>query len=186
MNTDATENLTADSVIFDLPDEQATEWLGALLASSLDGPILVGLSGDLGAGKTTLTRGFLRYCGYHGAAKSPTFTLVESYDFDSLGKSGQSGGRGGSAAGLHHFDLYRIADPEELDFIGFDEYLEDECDVIVEWPELGGDRFCGEDFYVHLSHRIDARQARLEARSERARSWLKNPLNKNKFRYLNQ
>ena len=186
MNTDAAENLPPDSVIFDLPDEQATEWLGALLATSLDGPVIIGLSGDLGAGKTTLTRGFLRCCGYQGAAKSPTFTLVESYDFDSFRNCGDTGGRGASVKGLHHFDLYRVADPEELDFIGFDEYLEDERDVIVEWPELGGDRFGGEDFYVSLSHRLDARRACLEARSGRARSWLKNPLNKNKFKYLSQ
>ena len=172
------------SITIDLPDEAATEALGRLLAKSLDDAMLIGLSGELGAGKTTLTRGFLRQCGHQAAVKSPTFTLVESYDFASASEQSVREDQRAGVLGLHHFDLYRVADPEELDFIGFEEYLEDDRDVIVEWPELGGDRVCELDFYVFLSHVGERRQARLEAHSLRARKWLENPLNENKFNYL--
>ena len=164
-----------------LPDEKATEALGAMLAQSLRQPLVLTLSGDLGAGKTTLTRGFLRACGYLGAVKSPTFTLVESYEFGrDLTQSAHGEGRAWSK-GLHHFDLYRVADPEELDFIGFEEYFEGQCDVVIEWPELGGDRILEVDFYIALSHQGECRQARLEAQSETAVEWLKKQVNENKF-----
>ena len=185
-NSTCLENSEPERITLELPSEQATELLGGVLADSLDEPMLIGLSGDLGAGKTTLTRGFLRYCGYRGAAKSPTFTLVESYEFGNSESAQKPKRRRPDIEGLHHFDLYRIADPEELDFIGFEDYLEGNFDVIVEWPELGGDRIIGVDFYVCLSHRPDARQARLEAHSPRARIWLKDALIENKFKHLRQ
>jgi tRNA threonylcarbamoyladenosine biosynthesis protein TsaE len=81
------------------------------------------LSGQLGAGKTVFCRGYLRAAGYSGRVKSPTFTIVESYTMPNFV--------------IHHFDLYRIDNPIELDFIGLEQYFDDQNDVLVEWPING-------------------------------------------------
>jgi tRNA threonylcarbamoyladenosine biosynthesis protein TsaE len=106
-----------------LLNEQETEQLGAELWRILPKKCLVFLNGDLGAGKTTLTRGVLRAAGHKTAVKSPTYTLVEEYDMPN-GK-------------VFHFDLYRIKDPEELEWIGMQDYLEQQSLCFIEWPELG-------------------------------------------------
>lgn len=112
-----------------LADEEATLEYGGILAAKLlsllatttDG-LLVYLQGDLGAGKTTLVRGMLRSLGHDGPVKSPTYTLVESYEVQ-----GQE---------IHHFDLYRMEHPEELEFMGGREYLDSGL-CLVEWPQKG-------------------------------------------------
>ena len=107
-----------------LNSEQDTQSLAQQLA---DLPLTgsVWLAGDLGAGKTTLTRYWLQALGHTGAVKSPTYTLVEPY---SIQKSD------GSIKPVYHADLYRLQDPEELSFIGFDEYLDEpNALVIIEW-----------------------------------------------------
>ena len=120
-----------------LADEAATLAFGQALLPLLSGPKLVYLHGDLGAGKTTLVRGILRALGHGGSVKSPTYTLLEPYEV---------GGRV-----VYHFDLYRIGDSEELDFIGMDELLDADALKLVEWPERGAGRLPDPDVDIHLS-----------------------------------
>jgi len=100
--------------------------LGARLAVQLAGGQVWTLSGDLGAGKTTLVRGMLRGLGFQGRVKSPSYGLVESYELDTLA--------------VHHLDLYRLGEPEELDFIGIEELAGPDSVLLIEWPERGRGR----------------------------------------------
>lgn len=97
------------------------EALGAKLAAQVGNVRLVNIHGPLGAGKTTLVRGMLRGLGHAGAVKSPTFTLVEPYSFGHLR--------------FYHFDLYRLNDPGELEFLGMRDYLDGNGVCVVEWAE---------------------------------------------------
>ena len=106
-----------------LPDVEATELFGAELWRSLPKKCLVFLQGDLGAGKTTLVRAYLRAAGYTGTVKSPTYTLVEEYQVNNQK--------------ILHFDLYRLSDPEELEWLGIWDYLTQECVCFIEWPDKG-------------------------------------------------
>jgi tRNA threonylcarbamoyladenosine biosynthesis protein TsaE len=106
---------------FYLPDEAHTLALGAALARVLAPGLVVYLSGELGAGKTTFARGILRGLGYTGRVKSPSFTLVELYKLSSLN--------------LYHFDFYRFDQPEELAHTGFREYFGPDAVSLVEWAE---------------------------------------------------
>lgn len=130
-----------------LPDEEATRALGAALAETVPAG-LVCLYGELGAGKTTLVRGLLRHLGHAGAVRSPTYTLVESY---------QPGGRR-----VHHLDLYRLGHPEELEFIGLRDLLQPTDTVLVEWPERGEGVLPSPVLSITLSHTGTSREARLE------------------------
>jgi tRNA threonylcarbamoyladenosine biosynthesis protein TsaE len=138
--------------IFDIGSEQAMEAFGAAIARATAGNVRIYLSGELAAGKTTLARGYLRARGHAGAVKSPTFTLVESYELD---------GRM-----VHHFDLYRIADPEELEYIGLDEYFEAGADCLVEWPRRGNGVLPAADLDISLEVRGSARRARVTAATD--------------------
>ena len=135
--------------VVDLVDEAATEALGATLARHRPDRGCVHLVGDLGAGKTTLTRGFLRAAGHCGAVRSPTYTLVEPYDL--------------ATGRVYHLDLYRLADPEELEFIGLRE-LVDTGLLLVEWPVRGEGVLPAPDLSVHLVVAGNGRQATLSCR----------------------
>lgn len=111
--------------VFDVPynNWSALEVAVKAISSQLIPGMWVGFEGQLGAGKTTLVQAILRHYGYQGFVKSPTYALVESYDL--------SGFR------VHHFDLYRLMDPEELYFIGLEQYSGDHDLCFVEWPDRG-------------------------------------------------
>ena len=121
-----------------------TEALGASLATRLPQG-LVFLRGPLGAGKTTLVRGWLRALGYDGPVKSPTFTLVEPYEIDSVQ--------------ILHFDLFRIAKPSEIEYIGMLEHLETSQLQFVEWPERGDNLLPEPDLDIQLEYDGSSRQA---------------------------
>ena len=143
---------------FDLPDEAATLALGAALARVMRAGLVIHLSGDLGSGKTTLTRGLLRALGHAGPVKSPTYTLVELYVI-----SGYS---------VYHFDFYRFNSPEEWYDAGLEEYFDGASICIVEWPEKAGGFGPPPDLEIKLDQHGDARQVSLKGSSERGTSCL--------------
>ena len=113
--------------------EVAKEYAGTLKAGTV-----IFLHGNLGAGKTTFVKGILRALGYEGNVKSPTYTLVESYELEGFS--------------LHHFDLYRLADPEELEWIGVRDYFNDSSICFIEWPEKGNGFLSKSDKNIYIKY----------------------------------
>jgi len=123
-----------------LADEAATVQAGEQLAAQLSAGMTVFLKGTLGAGKTTITRGILQGFGHSGAVKSPTYTLVEPYE--------------NVSPTIYHFDLYRLGDPEELEYMGIRDYFSAQSLCIVEWAERGQGVLPEPDVIVSLSPKI--------------------------------
>ncbi|MFT4815070.1 MAG: tRNA threonylcarbamoyladenosine biosynthesis protein TsaE [Pseudohongiellaceae bacterium] len=153
-----------------LKDEAATLEFGARLAVATTqdeftagspsegvGAIHLGgmiyLQGDLGAGKTTLTRGFMRAFGYTGAVKSPTYTLVEPYEFE--------------LCNIYHFDLYRLSDPEEVSYLGTDEYFAESNLCLVEWAEKGAKWLPGADLLIDMADQGTGRRLTCQSLTEK-------------------
>ncbi|WNK21357.1 tRNA (adenosine(37)-N6)-threonylcarbamoyltransferase complex ATPase subunit type 1 TsaE [Halomonas piscis] len=141
-----------------LPDEHTQVAFGEILGRLFQGRGRLYLHGELGAGKTTLTRGVLRAYGYKGAVKSPTYTLVEPYELD---------GRR-----VYHLDLYRLGDPEELEFIGGRDVLADDALCVVEWPSRGAGWLPPADVDLTLDAAGAGRRARLASATSRGEALL--------------
>lgn len=117
-----------------------------------EAPLCIFLRGDLGAGKTTWVRGFLRGLGQVGIVKSPTYTLVETYSDEQRV--------------IYHFDLYRLHDPAELAFIGIREYFHERAIVLVEWPEKGDGFLPKPDITIRFETVDDKRQLFVQCLTE--------------------
>ncbi len=141
-----------------LADAEATEAFGACLYRAMVSGAVIYLEGQLGAGKTTLVRGFLQEAGVSGRIKSPTYTLVETYVTPSMK--------------VAHFDLYRLQDPEELEWIGFRDYLQKESVCFVEWPEKGRGFLPPADLIIRIECQDQGRRIELKAESERGQAIL--------------
>ncbi len=131
-----------------LPDEAATLALGERTASLFRAPTVIHLQGNLGAGKTTFTRGLLRGLGHTGAVKSPTYAIVESYAL--------------AQTTVHHFDLYRFTSPEEWFDAGLDDLIANSI-VLIEWAQQGGEYTPAPDYIIHLEPHNNGRQCTIRA-----------------------
>ncbi|MCG7199011.1 tRNA (adenosine(37)-N6)-threonylcarbamoyltransferase complex ATPase subunit type 1 TsaE [Marinobacter pelagius] len=137
-----------------LEGEAETEKLGRELARLViesEQGLTVFLDGDLGMGKTTLSRGVMRGLGHEGAVKSPTYTLVEPYEH--------------LKPPAYHFDLYRLGDPEELEYMGIRDYFSGDNLCLIEWPERGKGVLPEPDLEIHLEREGDGRSVIIRARS---------------------
>ena len=124
-----------------LANEQDTQKLAQKLAQNITQGVIY-LIGDLGAGKTTLTRYWLQSLGHQGAVKSPTYTLVEPYQI--------------AEKPIFHFDLYRLNDPYELELMGIRDYLDTDAALFLfEWPSKGGDEIPQPDCIIDIQKTED-------------------------------
>jgi len=145
-----------DILRYDLADSEATIAMGNTLAqlikNELKKGIIVYLHGELGAGKTTLTRGFVQAMGHKGNVKSPTYTLVEPYELGSWN--------------VYHFDLYRLGDPEELEYMGIRDYFGENSCCFIEWPEKGEGLLPKPDLIITMEYVGSKRKITFESKTE--------------------
>lgn len=139
----------------DLPNESDTLAFGARLAKLCPQPFILFLQGELGSGKTTLVRGFLRGFNYASNVKSPTYTLVEPYSI-----AGQQ---------IFHFDLYRLNDPEEIENLGIGDYFTPTSICLIEWPERAKNLLPTPDLSCYIQQHDTGRRIQLIAHSAKAK-----------------
>ena len=133
-------------------DETAMRALGARLIEACDRGGVITLRGDLGTGKTTLVRGALEAAGIDGAIRSPTYTLVELYPLERFS--------------VAHFDLYRLGDAEELEFLGYRDYLNQETLCLIEWPERAAAMLQAIDLEIGIEYAADGREVEISGLSD--------------------
>ena len=150
--------MTETELTFQLHNEDETIAVGQKLARHIQAPLTLYLTGDLGAGKTTLSRGLIQGLGHKGAVKSPTYTLVEPYELDGVE--------------VYHFDLYRLNDPEELEFMGIRDYFTQSSLCIVEWPDKGEGLLPDADIHLHLNYFNQGREIHIRALTESGKTLL--------------
>jgi tRNA threonylcarbamoyladenosine biosynthesis protein TsaE len=139
------------SLVLTAADEAAMVTLGAMLSRALLPGSVVYLNGELGMGKTTLSRGVIRARGHLGAVKSPTYTLVEPYELP--------------AGNIYHFDLYRLGDAQELEFMGIRDYFDGRSISLVEWPQRGAGALPPADIIINIEQVGSGRRLTLVANS---------------------
>jgi tRNA threonylcarbamoyladenosine biosynthesis protein TsaE len=133
-------------------DESEMRGLGASLIAACEHGGVITLSGELGTGKTTLVRGALEAEGVVGGVHSPTYTLVEYYPLQRFA--------------VAHFDLYRLADPEELEYLGYRDYLNPQTLCLIEWPQRAGGYLHAIDLEINLEYAAQGRRVELSAGTE--------------------
>ena len=138
-------------------EQSMLDWT-ALKAPNLQLGLVIHLEGDLGMGKTTLSRGFIQGLGHKGNVKSPTYTLVEPYELGALC--------------VYHFDLYRLSDPEELEFMGVRDYFSDNTVCLIEWPEKGQGILPEPDIHITITQWQQGRRLVLKSLSQRGQDQL--------------
>lgn len=132
--------------------------LGARLIAACDRGGVITLNGELGTGKTTLVRGALEAEGISSGVRSPTYTLVEYYPLERFA--------------VAHFDLYRLADAEELEYLGYRDYLNPSTLCLIEWPQRAGDYLQATDLEIKIDYHPEGRRVRLSAESDWGRELL--------------
>ena len=131
---------------------------GKMLSEYLLPNMTVFLKGDLGAGKTTLSRGVLHGKGHEGKVKSPTYNILENYNFDNFI--------------IYHFDLYRVKDLEELEFMGFRDYFHKDSICLIEWPEIAMNILHEPDLVIDINFKNDNRVLYITSKSKELLSTL--------------
>ncbi|MEB0042620.1 MULTISPECIES: tRNA (adenosine(37)-N6)-threonylcarbamoyltransferase complex ATPase subunit type 1 TsaE [unclassified Pseudomonas] len=140
-----------------LANEGAMMSFGSRIAQVTAGVGVIFLEGDLGAGKTTLSRGIIRGFGHVGAVKSPTFTLVEPYEIGMIR--------------AYHFDLYRLVDPEELEYMGIRDYFDGGALCLIEWPQKGAGFLPKPDLTITIGPHAEGRTLTLSPNGLRGDTW---------------
>tara|TARA_B100000214_G_scaffold271382_1_gene201695 strand:+ start:1410 stop:1898 length:489 start_codon:yes stop_codon:yes gene_type:complete len=141
-----------DYMSISLANERETQDLGFQMAGLIEPPLCVYLEGEIGAGKTSLVRSILRGVGFKGPVKSPTFTLVESYQFQKKN--------------IYHFDLFRIDNPIELEHLGVEQYLGENSILLFEWPDKGLNHIPLSDLNISITVSLTGRELLLQSKTK--------------------